>query len=515
MAPSILSQPRLRSLLRRMLAFLLVANLPFWIAQRMMLHVPRGLFSLDFLLIGIAALYLPVTLGVGLFTLLFILDVLSCTSFYYYFTETDWMVAAESLSHLSATRVISVFLELSLCGAVLAALCWFIAGKPEPAERKRQALSLSLVFCLLATAGILAGPFNLFSLDTLLPFSPSHSALYRMGHSLRQMMKHSDQPILPMNGATHVLGSLREASTTPTHPHNIVLVLVESYGLLNDPQAAQFMQSPYHDAAIQSRYEVETGTTPFHGSTVPGEFRELCGLSAGLRSTTKAAQLAPQCLPHILRGKGYEATAYHGFSEKMFDRLNWYRALGFQERYFREELGQEKVCGGAFEGICDAAMGELVRKQLMETAKPQFVYWLTLNSHLPIATSKSALQKLGCSEPRANEDQALCMWRGLVEQVHLEVASIASDPKLPPTEFIVVGDHAPPFFSPAMRSQFSQKEVPFIHLIPREAPSTAPASHTLFTRSHLHVEPTSAPASKARSQHVLRRDFESLSPAAN
>jgi len=36
-----------------------------------------------------------------------------------------------------------------------------------------------------------------------------------------------------------------------------------------------------------------------------------------------------------------------------------------------------------------------------------------------------------------------------------------------PTVFVIVGDHAPPFGDPGLRSRFSQTDVPYVVLLPR------------------------------------------------
>jgi hypothetical protein len=47
------------------------------------------------------------------------------------------------------------------------------------------------------------------------------------------------------------------------------------------------------------------------------------------------------------------------------------------------------------------------------------------------------------------------------------VAAIAAAPHLPPTHFVIVGDHTPPFFDRARRGAFIEQYVPFVELIPR------------------------------------------------
>jgi hypothetical protein len=45
---------------------------------------------------------------------------------------------------------------------------------------------------------------------------------------------------------------------------------------------------------------------------------------------------------------------------------------------------------------------------------------------------------------------------------------------LPPTEFLVAGDHAPPFILEKRRQMFSQTVVPYLRLIPRQSAGRKP-----------------------------------------
>jgi len=67
---------------------------------------------------------------------------------------------------------------------------------------------------------------------------------------------------------------------------------------------------------------------------------------------------------------------------------------------------------------------------------------------------------------RANgiADRDVCLWARLIFNVN---AAIASDPAIEPAEFLVVGDHAPPFWRTTRRSLFSQTHVPYFRLIPQ------------------------------------------------
>src|SRR5437660_1012785 len=62
---------------------------------------------------------------------------------------------------------------------------------------------------------------------------------------------------------------------------------------------------------------------------------------------------------------------------------------------------------------------------------------------------------------------AVCTLMRIHRLVAMDVAAIAMNPALPPTRFVVVGDHAPPFFSRDKRAIFSPDSVAFVELVPR------------------------------------------------
>lgn len=111
-------------------------------------------------------------------------------------------------------------------------------------------------------------------------------------------------------------------------------------------------------------------------------------------------------------------------------------------------------------------MGELASAPAGER---RFIYWLTLSSHLPIDRAGAEGSTLDCSQVgvgrRFRDACALMQMHRLVAE---EVAAIAVDPALPPTRFVLVGDHPPPFVSRDTRAEFAVDEVPFIELIPKQ-----------------------------------------------
>jgi phosphoglycerol transferase MdoB-like AlkP superfamily enzyme len=101
---------------------------------------------------------------------------------------------------------------------------------------------------------------------------------------------------------------------------------------------------------------------------------------------------------------------------------------------------------------------------------------LTLNSHLPVSADEDSAAILGCGTESAQvSDEAACNLMGLVIRAENAIAKVATRPDLPETEFVIVGDHAPPFIQRARREMFSQREVPYTILKPKKLKSSPKA----------------------------------------
>jgi hypothetical protein len=252
---------------------------------------------------------------------------------------------------------------------------------------------------------------------------------------------------------------------------NLVLVLVESWGLAGDSPLRDAMVKPYSQPELLAKYQVLQGTVPFYGTTIAGEARELCGNSIGYYLIRAPASDLKGCLPQRLAALGYDPIAIHGFNRHMYVRSVWYPTIGFQEQWFHEQLQEQGLpdCNGVFIGTCDADIAAWIGRRLGEdSSRPKFIHWMTLNSHLPAPVPLSLPNAAPCLAAQGLEpDSQLCSWYQLVANVHRAVAQLALDPLGRPTVFVIVGDHAPPFGDPSLRDRFSQSDVPYVVLVPR------------------------------------------------
>ena len=255
-----------------------------------------------------------------------------------------------------------------------------------------------------------------------------------------------------------------------TGERHVLVIMVEAMGQPVDPALRQRLVDMWATPAVRARYEVVTGDTLFYGSTTNGEMRELCGRWAEYDEVME--QDDPTCLPARLAQRGYHSQAWHSFNGGFFDRHVWYPHIGFDEMRFSPELyrdGAER-CPGVFPGACDRDVPRQIGATLRQARQPQFLYWLTVNSHLPVLRSER-LQTEHCAEFDATLDREFpmtCRLLQLFDQSGRALAQEIAAADFPATDILIVGDHIPPFFDRHHRTQFEPDRVPWILLRPRQ-----------------------------------------------
>ena len=248
---------------------------------------------------------------------------------------------------------------------------------------------------------------------------------------------------------------------------NVVLVIVESLGNMLDAKARARIASPIYDPSITSKYKVSYGRVVYYGSTTSAEMRELCDTRAPVGEFVPSSGYS--CLPDRLYMRGYATTSIHAFYGSMFDRAQWYPLIGFHKMEFGDRLMPQlkRRCGMAFRGACDADLPPLIEKVAAQNTKPNFIYWLTLNTHIPVAPGE-ARTNFGCERKDNGFGlRRVCRMAELWHDVFRAVAQLALDPKFGPAEILMVGDHAPPLWSKKGRREFEAGKVPWYRLTPR------------------------------------------------
>ena len=339
----------------------------------------------------------------------------------------------------------SASIEYVVCGVALAA-------------------TIAAAWWLLRRSTILAEPsrFVVAAAITLIAASVDNA----MARGDRGSYKRTPEAGAPFTSAVDRSGLDRLA----TGDRHVLVVMVEAMGQPTDPAVRQRLIDLWAPPEVRARYEVSSGDTLFYGSTTNGEMRELCGRWAEYSEVMEADD--PTCLPARLAERGYNSQAWHSFNGGFFDRYKWYPHIGFDEMRFSPELyeaGAER-CPGVFPGACDRDVPRQIGATLRQARQPQFLYWLTVNSHLPVLRSRR-LQTEDCAGFDATLDREFpmtCRLLQLFDQSGRALAHEIAAADFPATDILIVGDHIPPFFDRHHRTQFEPDRVPWILLRARE-----------------------------------------------
>jgi|HubBroStandDraft_5_1064220.scaffolds.fasta_scaffold09270_3 hypothetical protein len=480
------------------LFYAILLNVPFWFAARTLGLLSHGWFCVEFPVTGIIALYVSRT-GAQIAIVFVMLTDLGCSVCQTYFLRpAELLKILAGAQYFSSRRIVWLIVTGIMIVAISFSARAISISALSRGGRKKVALCL-LTFALGCVsfdfAKGLVGTGERLNLirgfDSADTVNLTHYTEFRASRlPVRWLIKElwlehkalatendfggRAEPVRSALGET--IGIIRTASDGEDEAKpNIVLIVVESWGLAADPAIRNAITEPLAQlAGAQSgpRYKVVQGTVPFHGPTIAGETRELCALAMGLHIMEASSQELSSCLPQRLSRKGYQTLAVHGMDGHVFDRRAWYPSIGFKEVLFRSQLRALGLpdCAGPFVGTCDAAIAGLIGTRLENSTRPQFIYWMTLNSHLPVPNPPALVSPASCLfSSRLRVNPALCSWFELEENVDRAIAAIAESVSQPRgTIFVLVGDHAPPFSDPEVRTIFSPVEVPFIALVPAQ-----------------------------------------------
>lgn len=146
-------------------------------------------------------------------------------------------------------------------------------------------------------------------------------------------------------------------------------------GQVITPNLNAFLQQ---DTLYYDRYYTNIGK----GNTADAEFSTLNSLYPVIdrECYTLYQNNTFNGLPWLLRDKGYDALAIHGYKGEFWNREAAYPGQGFQNFYSMEDLDQSDIIGL---GISDKSMFRQAASILSKEQKPFFSFIISLTSHHP------------------------------------------------------------------------------------------------------------------------------------
>jgi hypothetical protein len=235
-------------------------------------------------------------------------------------------------------------------------------------------------------------------------------------------------------------------------PPQVILMLVESWG--EKPAALAAIGSDIEHLGFQ---QVQYGATAYRGSTLSGEFRELCSKYVLPSDSLIDEMKEMKCAPQFMQAKGYQVVGFHGFKKTFYARTAFWTRFGVQIQNFGDDMQNQPQCPGPFPGVCDEALIEDGIATLDAARKPTFLYMLTLSSHEPVAPA--ALQGHGVyfnEIPVVHPTQIIT--RRAISSLVVDLKNRRNHAC---TLVYVVGDHQPPSAS-ARGGIFETGKVPYL-----------------------------------------------------
>lgn len=490
----------LPDVLRAVLVFAVLPNLLF-LALGQVISLEAHFVNYDYLLLAAFALLAGRTWGAAALGPVLISDLLVRAGPVFHLTVPELLTSFQELVRIDPVIVGTVSLLVLTTVGVLALASWRLLDglKCEP----RVAGGLGAVGVLVvAVSTWMWHPYVNENHELIVPDPKVTSSSKQFTEGLLRINTYRDNPPskIGIPSATDTLFTALEEEEAL--PDKVVLVVAEGMGLFTkDPdypslnhlkrqgehdraeklanqlfegELVQLMLEPLQSPRLKERYHIETGIIPKVGGTVEAEIRELCQAQVRTKYPNPAYLPRRKCLPHLLKERGYRTTGVHGNSGQVFSRHVWWKGLGLEQRLFTDQIrritGRDRSCPPSVwkSARCDVDALEAIRERVLERPGKDFVHWLTLNAHQPVQQPDTTLTELRCSDqPFLQRENRLCRELQFQHIVTSLLAETATDPDLPDTAIILVGDHAVGF-SMDHEKRFTRRGfVPYVVLWPK------------------------------------------------
>lgn len=447
---------------------IIVPSFLFWVLS-IKIFIIRGVINIDYLALGIFALFFRRWIFVSLWLVIFFLDVLSSVAPAFFFNAFQLLLSVKFIFNLDLSKY--PFLIAGLSALLLFFLvCGSFVAVTYRQMNKKAIGWLTLCLLLIVSFDVMNGRNTIFiqnHIDLFVNRNIASSGIYKLYFEIKNIFAYSpgENKHWVESAMSHALGPIDDNIANRVAGHHFVLVIVESWGHAQDEVTARALISPF--LSLSQRYTIHTGTVPFTGSTTTAELRELGGIYDDYRQISKRSDL--QWIPDKLHAKGFSATGIHGFSGNMFDRFSWWPLLGFTKIFFPQDLMNVGLPqrSGVFHGIDDESIAGYIETLLRGEKGRAFVYWLTLNTHLPLERDAGENSRFNCEGTSLIRNSEACRLAKMHFTLFESIANkIAMSKDLPPIHLLIVGDHMAHFYDPKTRLLYDSKRVPYIELRP-------------------------------------------------
>ncbi len=250
---------------------------------------------------------------------------------------------------------------------------------------------------------------------------------------------------------------------------NQLVILVESWGIIKDTLLQGELVKIISNSFYKKGFNVSSGNSKYYGSTTAAGLRELLNASGSYsyfinKSSNKTKYIS---ILDVKTNQGYDTYMFHPYTGEMFSRSKWWKNLGAKNLFFRENYlidnnfkAEEVDEDARFPSIKDDTFFDYLL-QKTQKSKKKFVYYLTVNSHLPYTkivsehnpSSGFNIEKM----PITNEAKFhLIHIKNLIEYFSQKIEANEWN------KILIIGDHTPPFSTLTDRNFYVDGKVPYL-----------------------------------------------------
>ncbi len=429
------------------------------------LFMPRPLFYLEYLLVLLALIvfkkYWP---SFVLFILIFVFDLFSIFSSLFLFQLDEFFSSLSFIKfyHFSFQQIligVVFFSYLFLIGYVLK---W--SHKIVQQNKKTFIKVLVIFYFIMGSLDMLSGSNKLTEGFIKQDFSKKNIAASLMNDYFKTFSDLGNSKVETLKDSSMGFKAFLKDTTG-----NQLLIVVESWGELKDAKLQQGLASWIAKKFEVKGYRVSTGDSKYYGSTTASGLREMTNTKGeySYYLNHKSAVTPFKSIFDVKHNQGYETFGFHPFTGRMFSRSVWWKNLGIQNLYFRDQYLFEniskvnEVAGEAhFPSVKDEKFFDYLLDKTKTTPK-KFVYFLTVNSHLPYntigkdnsPTAQFDISKMAISD---HAKYQLIHIKNLLEYFSQKIESKDWN------KILIVGDHIPPFPTLQDRGFYVDGKVPYL-----------------------------------------------------
>lgn len=449
----------------------ILPNIIFWCIQPKVFLI-RGVFVLEYFLIACLYPFINRRLFVVLWVLFAIYDMVAAASSVFFMDFFEILHALVKIPDVPFTSILQ-------WAGLLLLFVLLVVGYVRVMTRYNRSYQfltirfmwLPIVFCLVIDFFNGQGPLRRYSV-TLFHFNGNivSAPSWSFANAVKDVLtRKNDQ----QNNVEYI-GSVSKKIFTG-EPDSIaakkeILVLVESWGLLKNKELEEEVAKPLYALVGEKGYSISAGVTNYKYTTQAGEFREITGYMFHYYQAYDD-WVKKNSLFLKKQQEGYRVIGLHGYSSAFYERNKTWPAFGVQDMYFAEQFRQLSMplCGNAyFSGICDSAINTwLFNSMQQQPERKEFYYWVTLGTHLPlIAIHDNAFNRFAEKWKSQGIPETVLQLAYQHQLLFVDIASKLRNLPVANWHIALIGDHAPPFISPAERNQYSSTQVPYLDIRP-------------------------------------------------